>query len=79
MKIKRDFEQLGHLLNAINPSASFDNLQVPIPSHASDDLRRVYGQDIWDVVYAVYNHAEARRCQKMKARLITKSGAPDLS
>jgi|SRR6185503_9659057 len=58
---------------------AFGSLQVPIPNNASEYLERVYGQDVWDVAYADYNHAEEKRIQKTKVRLITKECAPDLS
>src|ERR1700733_2597519 len=47
---------------------AFGSLQVPIPGHASDYLERAYGQDVWNVAYADYNHAEEKKCHKTKVR-----------
>ena len=57
----------------------FGSLIVPIPNNASDYLERMYGQDVWEVAYADYDHSKEKRLSKIKVKLVTKKCAPDLS
>jgi lipopolysaccharide cholinephosphotransferase len=59
--------------------AAFGSLSAPIPGHAREYLERLYGEDVWEVAYATYRHAEEKQLQKIKVRLVTKSPAPELS